>query len=99
MAKAKKLTGAAITALSALRKSIDELGVPVLASNLIPAKAKVVTTAQWRICAYEMGISNSKADRAKQVAFQRASELLIDEGLVGTDNGLHWEAEQVNVAG
>jgi hypothetical protein len=77
----KKLTPAATIALRALREAIDELGEKAPASNHIPPHASVVTLDVWRRYAYARGVSGSDKDRARQTAFQRASECLVAANL------------------
>jgi hypothetical protein len=72
-----KLPKAAKIALRALREAIDELGQVPPASNHIPANLRVVSFDQWRDYAYRLGISASEKPRARQAAFQRASQHLI----------------------
>lgn len=88
--KAPRLTKAARAALRALQQALDEHGVVPPPSDHIPAGVRVVTEDQWRECAYRIGISTSQEDRAKQQAFQRAMERLIDDGHVGVWDGHAW---------
>jgi hypothetical protein len=81
----RRLPKAAQTALRALRKALDEVGEPAPASNHIPPAARVVTVDQWRIYAYQSGISDSAEPRARQAAFKRAHDSLI-----GTSNVSAW---------
>jgi hypothetical protein len=90
--KRKKPSKADATALRALHEAVDELGTVPPASNHIPPNIKVVTFDQWRIYAYRMGISTGE-QRAKEIAFQRASERLIGDGRVGAWNDQAWPAE------
>jgi hypothetical protein len=89
--KRKKPSKADATALRALDEAIDEVGTLPPASNHIPPNTKVVTYDQWRIYAYQMGISTGE-QRAKEIAFQRSSERLIGDGRVGTWNDQAWPA-------
>jgi hypothetical protein len=76
--KKVKLPSAANIALLALHEAIDELGEVPPASNHIPAKTKTVTFDQWRTYAYKRGISSGE-QRAKEKAFERASERLLGD--------------------
>jgi hypothetical protein len=75
---AKKLTKGANIALAALHEAIGECGKVPPSSNHIPPGVKTVTMDQWRDYAYRQGISGSPEKRARQVAFQRAHESLVD---------------------
>lgn len=75
--KSARLPKAAQTALRSLEEAIQEQGTLPLASNHIPAGAKVVGMAVWQQQAYRRGISTSAEDRAKQTAFKRAADHLI----------------------
>ena len=71
-----RLPESATIALNALKSAVTDHGIAPPASNHIPASAKVVTENLWRRYAYQMGISSSGEDRAKQIAFKRAAEKL-----------------------
>lgn len=71
------LTPGARIALDALKKAIAEQGKVPPASNHIPSSVKTVTVDVWRRYAYQMGISTSDQDRAKQLAFKRGTERLL----------------------
>jgi hypothetical protein len=90
--KRKKLSKADAIALRALREAVDETGGVPPASNHIPANTRVVSFDQWRDYAYRHGISTGE-QRAKEMAFQRASERLIGDGRVGAWNEQAWPAE------
>jgi hypothetical protein len=64
-------------ALRALSKGIEECGASPPASNHIPNGTKAITMDEWRSYAFSMGISGSKETKAKQTAFNRASETLV----------------------
>jgi hypothetical protein len=49
----------------------------------VPATAHVTTLERWREYAYRRGISASEMPRARQAAFQRASEHLVGAQAVG----------------
>jgi AAA domain len=85
--KRKKLSKADATALRALHEAIDEVGTTPPASNHIPANIRTTTLDQWRNYAYRMGISTGE-QRAKEMAFKRASERLIGDNRVAV-----WEQE------
>jgi hypothetical protein len=89
-AKSGKLPKAAQTALRALEEAILEQGSTAPASSHIPSAAKVVSTSVWRQQCYLRGISGSPEQRAKQQAFQRASEHLIGINRVGVWNDQVW---------
>ena len=78
------------TAMRALQKAVDEIGMVPPASNSMPKGVRAVSFEQWRKYAYSAGISTGE-ERARQKAFQRASEWLIgDGGLVGAWNEQAW---------
>jgi hypothetical protein len=87
--KPKGLPKAAKTALRALREATDEVGEVPPASNHIPAAMRVVTFDQWRDYAYRLGISTGE-ERARRLAFQRATEQLIGDGRVGVWDEQAW---------
>ena len=89
--KPDRLTKSAQIALNALAEVIIEQGAEPPASNHIPAGMKAVSVDAWRKHSYLRGISTGD-DRAKQLAFQRASERLIGSSRVGTWDGLVWLA-------
>jgi AAA domain len=87
--KAVRLPVSAKTALRALRQAIAELGTVPPASNHIPANVRTVTVGQWRDYAYRNGISDGE-QRAKEKAFKRAFERLIDDEMVIAWNDAVW---------
>jgi hypothetical protein len=80
--KRKALRKGPKIALRALTEAIDEVGSVAPASNHIPIGIKIITIDQWRNYAYRRGISTSDEPRARQQAFKRASEYLIEAGYV-----------------
>jgi len=86
--KARVTKGARI-ALAALTKAIAEAGQAAPTSNHIPHGSTVVTTDMWRKYAYASGISTGE-ERAKQKAFERATEALIASGNVQIWSGYVW---------
>jgi hypothetical protein len=86
----KKRSGAAATALRALREELEKSGVSPPACQEIPADAKVITVEQWRRRAYVAGISSSSEPRARQVAFKRAFNSLVGDGDVSFWDDLVW---------
>jgi hypothetical protein len=84
-----KTTPAAEVALQALIEAVSEMGQPAPASNHIPQSVKVVTVADWRRYAYQAGISTG-GERARQKAFERASEWLNGKKRVGVWNEFVW---------
>ena len=89
--KPVRLTKSAQIALNALAEVIVEQGAVPPTSNHIPAAVRAVSVDAWRKHSYLRGISTGD-DRAKQLAFQRASERLIGSSRVGTWDGLVWLA-------
>jgi len=85
-----RLTKGAKIALRALHEALDELGEVPPASNHIPAKVKTVHVEKWRTRAYQLGISGSPELRARQLAFQRAHEVLIASRQVAQWENLAW---------
>jgi hypothetical protein len=88
--KSGRLTKAAQTVLRALTEAILEQGSPAPASNHIPPAVKVVSLSVWRQQSYRRGISTSEGNRAKQLAFKRASEHLIGINRVGVWDDQVW---------
>jgi hypothetical protein len=85
----KPKSGPAEIALRALKMAIDESpATPDCAQ--IPPDARVTTMAQWRHYAYQLGISGSEQERAKQQAFQRAQQKLCGDKRVEVWGGLAW---------
>jgi hypothetical protein len=93
-AKRKAMPKGAQIALRALTEAIDEVGNLMPASNHIPARTKTVTFEQWRTYAYRRGISTSDEPRARQQAFKRATEYLIDEEHVGAWDNQAWSTKE-----
>ncbi len=61
------------------------------ASSHIPANTRCVSVDEWRRYAYLQGISAADTtERAKQMAFKRATEQLIGSEAVGFWNGVAW---------
>lgn len=85
--KGPRLPKAAQIALRALKEAIEECGEDAPASNHIPLGAKVTTVEHWRDYAYRRGISQSDKPRARQAAFQRATEQLL-----AADAAAIWDA-------
>jgi hypothetical protein len=77
------LPPSATIALKALQEAVAQCGESPPSSNHIPSSVNTVTKDLWRRYAYQMGISSSEEDRAKQAAFKRAAERLISLELVG----------------
>ena len=87
--KSARLSGAAQTALRALEETIIECGEIPPESARIPAGVRVVTVDQWRQCAYRKGISSGE-ERAKQLAFSRATDRLLSGQHVGIWDDQVW---------
>ena len=88
--RAARMPKAMQTAMRALHKAVEEMGEVPPASNSMPKGVRAVSFEQWRKYAYSLGISTGE-ERARQKAFQRASEWLIgDGGLVGAWNEQAW---------
>jgi hypothetical protein len=77
----KRTPNGARIALRALQDALADGGEPAPTSNHIPSNARVVSLKLWREYAYKRGISDGE-DRAKQIAFKRASEYLISKSHV-----------------
>jgi AAA domain len=88
--KKAKLPKAAQIALRALNEATDELGEVPPASNHVPSGVKCATLDHWRNYAYRRGISPSEKPRARQAAFQRASQYLIGAEIVGVWDEHAW---------
>jgi hypothetical protein len=91
--KSRRLPGAAQTALRALREAVDEVGAVPPVSNHVPHNVRTVTTDQWRTYAYKRGISSGE-QRAREKAFERATERLTGDQMVGTWGDLYWPASK-----
>jgi hypothetical protein len=94
--KERKLPKAAQITLRALQEAVAELGTVPPASNHIPAGQRVVSVEQWRKYAYAHDISSGETERARQVAFQRASRILIAGHHVGVWNEQAWPAAKIS---
>jgi hypothetical protein len=86
----KRLTTPQQIALRALKQAIDEHGQEAPDSNRVPANVSVTTKNRWREYAYQLGISPSDKDRAKQQAFKRATEDLLEAKRIGTWGEFFW---------
>lgn len=78
--KAVRLSPAQRIALQALERAIEEVGAKPPTNPNIGAR-KVATVDQWRLYAYQMGISKGTGESAKRMAFDRAVEHLASEKL------------------
>lgn len=76
-------------ALSALRQAVADEGERPPLGVQCPAE-RCATDDAWRGAAYRAGISGG-TQQARRRAFQRASETLIGDGRVGSQNGYAWE--------
>jgi hypothetical protein len=76
-AKPRKLSKGAVITLRALHEAIGEFGEIPPASNHIPPNVRTVSVDRWRETALARGLCSSDDDRAKRIAFQRASEALV----------------------
>lgn len=81
-ASATSLPRAAYTALQALREAIERCAETTSSTAQIPPGTLATTMSLWRAAAYSRGISRSSSVRAKQQAFKRACELLVQSGKV-----------------
>jgi hypothetical protein len=95
----KRLSKSAQIALKALQRAVTKDGEVPPASNDIPSNVRAVSLSHWRKYAYDMGISSSDEDRAKQLAFSRAHEALIAEGVVGAWEDHRWLITPTNKTG
>jgi hypothetical protein len=91
--KPRRLPGAAQTALRALREAVADVGAVPPVSNHVPPNVRTVTTEQWRTYAYKRGISSGE-QRAREKAFERATERLTGDQMVGTWGDLYWPASK-----
>ena len=90
--KAARLPKAAQIALRALNEVLAECGEPASASTHIPAGIQVTTIDRWRQYAYRSGISAGETPRARQMAFERASQQLVAAQAVGIWDQYAWAA-------
>jgi AAA domain-containing protein len=79
----RKLPRSAQRALRALESAIDKGGETPPASNHFPPGARTVTVDLWRNYAYAKGIADSSEPRARQRAFKRGYDALLDVGAIG----------------
>jgi hypothetical protein len=89
-AKRQKPPTAAMIALRALHKAINEVGQPAPASNTIPPQVRVAALEQWQTRALMGGISTSSVEDSRRRAFDRAHAWLVAEGLVGAHLDYIW---------
>jgi hypothetical protein len=89
--KAPKLSPAQGRALQLLADAVSTNGEVPPACNHIPSNARCVTESLWREYCYSGAISAGDQD-AKQKAFKRAAEALVDAGRVGKWAGWVWPA-------
>jgi hypothetical protein len=73
----RRLSKGAQIALRALLDAIGEFGEIPPASNHIPANVRTVSLQRWRERALAISLCSSDEERAKRLAFQRASEALV----------------------
>jgi hypothetical protein len=76
-AKPHRLGRGAQIALRALPDVIGEVGEIPPASSHIPPNVRTVSVDKWRERALAIGLCASDGERAKRLAFQRASEALV----------------------
>jgi hypothetical protein len=86
----RRMAKSAQAAMRALEEAISECGTLAPASNHIPNTVRVTTLDRWRDYAYRRGISPSEKPRARQAAFARASEYLIDEQIAAVWDNTVW---------
>jgi hypothetical protein len=91
-----RLTKGAQIALKGLHQALHSCGEPAPSSNHIPSNVTVTTIDQWRNYTYRLGLTNSDKPRARQMAFQRASEALIAAGVIGVWEPHVWSAEMAH---
>jgi hypothetical protein len=78
------------TALRELERALVSEGVDPPTVPGIPQDRQCVSLDVWRTYAIEGGISTSDKPNSRRVAFQRASERLIEAGLVGFHGEIVW---------
>jgi AAA domain len=83
------LPTAARKSLAALAKAIEDNGQSAPALEGIPEGQRTVTKQCWREYAYKAEIS-TKGQRAKEQAFKRAMECLMEAGRIGRRDDLVW---------
>jgi hypothetical protein len=88
--KRAKLSKSAQIALKALQRAVIDAGEQSPASNNIPQDVHTVSVGLWRRYAYELGISGSDEERAKQAAFKRGAEALLAAEMVGAWGEHRW---------
>jgi hypothetical protein len=88
--KRQKLSKSAQIALKALQRAVTDAGQQPPGSNNIPQDVRTVSVSLWRRYAYELGISGSDEERAKQAAFKRGAEALLAAEMVGAWGEHRW---------
>ena len=88
-----KLTGPGKIAFELLVRAIDQTGELLPASNHTPPNKRGVRLEIWRQYSYSGGVTTSDAPDAKRKAFVRASQRLIEMGMVGIWGDWAWITE------
>jgi hypothetical protein len=91
--KLTRMPKTAQIALRALKEAIDECGETAPASNHIPPGVRATSLERWRDYSYRRGISPSEKPRARQAAFQRASQHLVGIEAVAIWDEYVWAAK------
>jgi hypothetical protein len=80
---ARKLSAPERRALDLLQDAISRSGEVPPASSYIPSGQLCVTEASWRESCYRGGIATTDTAAAKQKAYKRAAERLLEYGRIG----------------
>ena len=79
--KPKLLSKTGKIAMRALKDASDQVGIINGGSANIPAGVRTVTKAQWRLYAYQNGISDGESESAKRRAFRLGYGAVVGDGL------------------
>ncbi|WP_376742135.1 helicase RepA family protein [Ensifer canadensis] len=88
--KVWKPTGATAIAFDALVEVVRERGTLPAESAHIPSRTPTVSMEQWKAHAVLRGICSSNEERAVNIAFQRATQKLLENKKIGTWNSHVW---------
>ncbi|MDX0194304.1 AAA family ATPase [Sinorhizobium meliloti] len=83
-------SGATAVAYEALLEVINERGTVPPENNHIPSRTRTVSMDAWKAHAALRGLSNSNEPRALNIAFQRATQKLLQNKKIGTWNNHVW---------
>lgn len=97
--KAPKVTGAALTALRALKEAIADHGSPPSPDSLLSRTIRVVPVEIWKGYFQRGLIDVGTTPDAKRKAFNRASNKLQEGGFISAFNDVVWLTDKAGHAG